>query len=420
MTARRRRALSGLALSGVLLAAGALPVAAQTASTQSPDPTPPSGPSSGLPQGVASGDVTSTSAVIWVRAEDRARVRVQYGTRRDLSDAKTARSARRATEASDFTAQVRLSRLEPDTKYHYRVLLTGTRGTRASVRSKRGQFRTAPDAEASREIAFVVGGDVGGQRYCRRPGRGYDIFDRMAELKPDFFVANGDMIYADGDCPAEGPDGPGGWENLPGDFPSIASPTVDWTNRPLVRDIYRKHWRYNRADRPTQRFLRRTPMYAQWDDHEVINDFGAPWTHWNASQRERPGYPNLVQEGRAAFFDWNPIRRNRADENRIYRSFSWGEDADLFLLDQRSYRSRNDLADTPQTQRHCSGASSSPGSRRTCATRRPPGRSSRRMCPSPSSQGRSRTAATAGPTARPTRASNEKRSTSCASSTPRT
>jgi alkaline phosphatase D len=216
------------------------------------------------------------------------------------------------------------------------------------VRSERGRFRTAPDAGTSRAITFVVGGDVGGQRYCRRPDRGYDIFDRMAEARPDFLVANGDMIYADGDCPAEGPDGPGGWENVPGDFPSIASPAVDWTDRSAVRDVYRRHWRYNRADRPTQRFLREVPMYAQWDDHEVINDFGAPWTHWYASQRDRAGFRNLVEEGRAAFFDWNPIARSRTEADRIYRSFSWGEDADLFLLDQRSYRSRNDVADTPE------------------------------------------------------------------------
>ncbi len=342
-----RSALSGAALSSVLLAAVALPAAAQT-----PTPTPPPAageePSAGFPQGVASGDVSSSSAVIWARAEGRARVRVQYGTRGDFSDARTVRAALRATEASDYTAQVRLSGLQADTQYHYRVLLTATRDASGSVASRPGRFRTAPDPETSRDVSFVVGGDVGGQRYCRRPDRGYDIFDRMAALEPDFFVANGDMIYADGDCPAEGPDGPGGWENVPGDFPSIASPTVDWTNRPLVRDVYRKHWRYNRADLPTQRLLSQTSMYAQWDDHEVINDFGAPWTHWYASQRERPGFPNLVEEGRAAFFDWNPIRRNRADENRIYRSYSWGEDADLFILDQRSYRSRNDVADTPE------------------------------------------------------------------------
>ena len=338
MPSRWRPALAGLTLCTAWLAAG-VPAAAQT-----PDP----GPAPGVPQGIASGDVTPHGAQIWVRAEDRARVRVEYGTRSDLVNARTVRPARRATEESDFTAQVRLAGLEPDTEYHYRVHLTSTRGTQGDGRSERGRFRTAPDSGTSRALSFVVGGDVGGQRYCRRPDRGYDVFDRMAELRPDFFVANGDMIYADGDCPAEGPDGPGGWENVPGDFPGIASPTVDWTNRPVVRDVYRKHWRYNRADRPTQRFLRETPMYAQWDDHEVINDFGAPWTHWYASQRERRGYPNLVEEGRAAFFDWSPIRRNRTEENRIYRSFSWGEDADLFLLDQRSYRSRNDIADTPE------------------------------------------------------------------------
>lgn len=338
MTPRWRPAMSGVLLSSALLAMSAGPAAAQT---HAPD-------SGGFPQGVASGDVTSDSAVIWARGDERARVRVQYGTQADLSDSRAARTARRATEESDFTTQVRLSGLEPDTTYHYRVSLTSTRDAGQTVRSPIGSFRTAPGRETSRAVSFTVGGDVGGQRYCRRPDRGYDIFDRMSELEPDFFVANGDMIYADGECPAEGPDGPGPWENVPGDFPSIASPTVDWTDRLAVQDNYRKHWRYHRADRATQAFLRHTPMYSQWDDHEVINDFGGPWTWWNPATRERPGYRNLLEEGTEAFFDWNPIRRNRAEENRIYRSFSWGEDADLFILDQRSYRSRNDVADTPE------------------------------------------------------------------------
>ena len=262
--------------------------------------------------------------------------------------------------ATDFTGTVKFDTLQPDTVYQYRVWFARNPGrgdpADAAAVATTGTFRTAPSAATSRAVSFIWGGDVGGQSYCRRVDQGYAIFGKMQALAPDFFIANGDMIYADGACPADGPDGPGGWQNIPGDFPSIADPSVDWTNPAQVRDVYLKHWRYNRADPHHQQFLQSTSMYAQWDDHEVINDFGAQWTYWNSANIDRAGFPNLVAAGRRAFFEFNPIARNQAEPGRIYRSFSWGKDMDLFILDARSYRSRNDVADTPENNKTLLGA----------------------------------------------------------------
>jgi alkaline phosphatase D len=36
---------------------------------------------------------------------------------------------------------------------------------------------------------------------------------------------------------------------------------------------------------------------------------------------------------------------------RIYRSFRWGKDVELFVLDARSYRDRNDTPDTPENNK---------------------------------------------------------------------
>jgi alkaline phosphatase D len=87
-------------------------------------------------------------------------------------------------------------------------------------------------------------------------------------------------------------------------------------------------------------------MYSQWDDHEVINDFGAGWPKW-AVAAEREGYPVLVRAGREALFDYHPLWPVTEDPQRIYRSFKWGADVELFLLDARSYRSANTLEDSP-------------------------------------------------------------------------
>lgn len=341
---RNRSALAGLILA-VALGVGAGPAAAGPARAEPPSDLI-------VTHGVASGDVTAASAVVWARASGPAQLHVEYDTDPAFSQPKLRGSAA-ADPTTDYTAQLKLEGLEPDTTYYYRVWFSGAGGQGRSTVADRpaGAFRTAPAAATSRPVSFVWGGDLGGQRYCRRVDRGYAIFAAMGALEPDFFIANGDLIYADGDCPADGPDGPGGWQNVPGDFASVADPSLDWTDLDQVREVIRRHWRYNRADQHFQRFLSRTPMYAQWDDHEVINDFGAGWSYWNAASAGRPGYPNLVAAGREALFSYAPIDRNPVEPERIYRSFNWGQDLDLFIVDARSYRSRNDLADTPEHQK---------------------------------------------------------------------
>jgi alkaline phosphatase D len=152
----------------------------------------------------------------------------------------------------------------------------------------------------------------------------------------------------------------------------VADPSVDWTDAPWVREIYLRHWRYNRADPFQMSFLATTPMYSQWDDHEVINDFGAPWAYWNSDTINRAGYPNLVAAGREAFFDYSPIDRDPVEPDRVYRSFRWGRHVELFLLDGRSYRDRNDLPDTPENHKTLLGAAQlawlEDGLRRSTAT----------------------------------------------------
>ena len=310
-----------------------------------------------LTHGVASGDVTSHSVVIWSRANHQAYLHVAYNRNPNFSHPQTAQPLF-VTQESDYTGQITLTGLQPNTRYHYRVWLTAepAGNQREQLAVTEGSFQTAPDGKSSEPVAFVFGGDLGGQGLCRQKQKGYAIFTQMAALKPNFFVANGDMIYADDGCPPERPLGPLGagangppppvWKNIPGRFPGVLSPTVDWTDLNQLRRVYRRHWQYNRADPAVQHFFQHVPMYAQWDDHEVLNDFGAPWTHWTQTTRERRGYPNLVTIGRETLFLYSPIAQHPDESQRIYRAFQWGQHLDLFLLDARSYRSRNDLADT--------------------------------------------------------------------------
>jgi alkaline phosphatase D len=340
-----------------------------------------------IAHGIASGDVTNQSAIVWSRVNDQpAQMNVEYDTNANFSNplSKTAQ----ANSTTDFTAQAKLDGLKPDTRYYYRVwfspsnIVNNTNSDTSSDLSATsdiaeqievGTFRTAPsfnmssNSSSSNAFSFIWAADLGGQNYCRNADEGgYSIFKSMQSLSPDFFIANGDMIYADGACPIQGPIFNSStnnqtitWTNIPGDFKSIADPSVDWNNVTEVRSIYLDHWKYNRNDTYFKEFLSNVSMYSQWDDHEIINDFGSKWPDWNLFSTDREGYPNIVKEGTNAFLYYSPVgsdnNNNNDTENdpdtNIYRSFNWGKDLDLFILDARSYRSQNHIADTPESNK---------------------------------------------------------------------
>jgi len=314
-----------------------------------------------ITDGIASGDVTDNSAVVWSRAKDRALMHVQYDTDQSFSHAKS--KTLLVDKLTDFAGHIKLDSLSPDTIYYYRVWFSSasdsnnntTKSLSTRPDSVIGSFRTAPDHLTSKPISFVVGGDLGGQNYCRRDGtggiQGYPIFSIMQSLSPDFFIFNGDQIYGDNACSINGPSNVTGWSNIVGNFPSVIDNKVNWNNQTQLQDVYNKHWEYNRADPHLQGVLRSISMYSQADDHEVVNDYGGKWSYWTNATKNRTGFPNVVKAGINSFFNFSPIDRNKAEPNRIYRSFHWGKDLDLFLLDMHSYRSRNDLPDTVQNNK---------------------------------------------------------------------
>jgi phosphodiesterase/alkaline phosphatase D-like protein len=143
--------------------------------------------------------------------------------------------------------------LEPATTYQYRVCCVAGSGDSAAVGDAvRGTFRTAPPAGSPRPVAFVWGGDVGGQNACRDRSEGYPIFHTILDQHPDFVIGLGDMVYVDSPCLAQGRYGN---EQVPGP-PNVSTDLPEfWA-----------HWKYNRADAAAQQVLASIPYYAVWDD----------------------------------------------------------------------------------------------------------------------------------------------------------
>src|ERR671939_126817 len=72
-----------------------------------------------ITDGIASGDVTDNSAIIWSRANAQALMHVQYDTNSSFSHAKSKTSL--VDKSTDFAGHIKLDLLSPDTLYYYRV-----------------------------------------------------------------------------------------------------------------------------------------------------------------------------------------------------------------------------------------------------------------------------------------------------------
>jgi alkaline phosphatase D len=253
---------------------------------------PPLAAGAGFSFGVAAGDVTRSSAILWTRADRSGRVTLRVARAGRIVQRHNAR----ATPENDNAVRVRVRHLRPATRYRYSFHM----GTLAS---QRGAFETAPPPGQRRRIAFAFSGDADatpapgtGQPFFNR----FEVYDQMRAERNDFNVNLGDTIYSDS--------GVGG---LP---PALTVPEK-WAK-------YRQN-----LSLPNLAGLRRAAaLYSGWDDHEFVNDFSRA-EHGDA----------LYDAGRQAFLDYAPA--SYSSRRGLYRRVRWGKNLELFFLDERSFRS---------------------------------------------------------------------------------
>ena len=277
-----------------------------------------------LPQGIAVGDVTSQSALLWLRTEGPQAVQIEWASVAAwelMSKMATIRSpaARTAvfvtSAAHDYTLTISLDDLAPATRYRYHVLVGQVPGKLLTV-AARGEFTTFPDAASSIPVTFAWSGDLGGGGRCRRGAAGYPIFDVMRVQQPDFFLFLGDTVYSDVMCPSP--------PNEPG---------ADFLATTLAE--YRARHRDQRGAGALRRLFESVPVYVIWDDHEVRNNFAGP-------------FDSQMPAGRQALREYWPIRVAPDDPHRLFRTVRAGADLEVFILDTRQYRSRNADQDGPE------------------------------------------------------------------------
>ncbi|MEO0533801.1 MAG: alkaline phosphatase D family protein [Cyanobacteria bacterium P01_A01_bin.123] len=275
-----------------------------------------------LPNGVASGDTTQTSTVLWTRSTAIGEVTFEYGTHADF----TAIVETQTASVSDplVPVKVAVEGLLPATEYFYRV--TDAAGAIAT-----GQFRTPAPVGTYSGLRFGVSGDWQGELSP------FPAIANGAERDLDFFVQMGDTLEADSESPA---------------LPGVTQAQTLEEFRIKHAEIYTERFGVNNwADLRAS-----TSIYSTWDDHEITNDFAGGAAPADSPQRDQifgdaeTGFVNdtpAFDAGLEAFQDYKPLRdefygetgdARTADEQNLYRFNTFGSDAASYVLDVRSFR----------------------------------------------------------------------------------
>jgi alkaline phosphatase D len=235
-------------------------------------------------EGVVAGDPLPDGAVIWTRVAapgDGAAVDILWSVAEDEGFERIITGGVTRAVADDaYSAVALVEGLDADNWYFYRFEVN-------RVVSRTGRLRTAPapGSDASLRYAFAS---------CQQRNDSFYVAHRaIAEEGVDFLMHLGDYIYVS-------------------------------DNGDITLDDYRNRWSIFRANPLLQDLHARVPLVAMWDDGEFYNGVDAT------------GDPVRLEAAKRAWFENMPMLRD--PDYRSYRAISWGETAEVFMIDVRSYR----------------------------------------------------------------------------------
>lgn len=303
------------------------------------------GASAALPNGLATGDVTQTSAVLWARSDSPGQVTFAYST--DPNFATGVLSTNVNVADPNVPAKLPVSGLTPGTTYHVRAI----DGTETVT----GRFATPAASGVQEGLTIAVLSD-----WQQAPP--FPTVANVPDRNPDLVLKLGDTIYADLETPA-----------LPG------------VSQARTLDQFRiKHAEVLSA-RPggattgpfsnhMKNVYAAAPVLSTIDDHEIVDNFAggaAPGDSPDApdigSSNERlftdgsgsvignpvpPGAQfvnetTVYQDAIQAYEEYHPqtpqVWTGTGDPRmegkpKLYRHVQYGSDASVTMLDSRSFR----------------------------------------------------------------------------------
>lgn len=272
--------------------------------------------------GVACGDPTPNSAILWTRLAPRpldpdggmsgVRAVVNWQVADDEQFTKVVKSGR-ATAAPElgYSIHVDVSGLEPDRWYFYRF-------TSADASSPVGRLRTTPATGVVKPLSFAVVS-------CNHWEQGYfTAYGHLAKENVDLVTHLGDYIYEYGPAPI-----------------TPARPRQHAYTEVRNLDQYRARYAQYKSDPLLQAAHARCPFEVVWDDHEVDNNYAGLM-----GENEFESEEQMRTRRAAAYQAWwehQPVRVPRVAswaDLKITRTLQWGALVRFWMLDTRQYRAK--------------------------------------------------------------------------------
>jgi alkaline phosphatase D len=268
----------------------------------------------GFTHGVASGEPTADSVLLWTRFVTDRDTRLSVEVARDVMFGRiVARGECTAEPDRDHTARTVVGGLEPGRWYFYRFIASD--GSMSAV----GRTRTLPQGDVQR---FGLG-----LFSCSNIGFGwFNAYAHACERTDlDLVVHVGDYLY----------------EYAIGTYPTLKElmpgRLIQPSNEILSLADYRLRHACYRLDPDLQRLHQFYPMIAQWDDHEFANDAwtGGAENHQSATEGDWAVRKAVAER---VYNEWMPVSGER------WREYQIGSLATLFKAETR-ITGRSELLD---------------------------------------------------------------------------
>ena len=215
-----------------------------------------------------------------------------------------------ATSTSDYTVKIDANGLESGTTYYYQFEVLS--GAMAGKRSMIGRAKTLPSGTEAEHLRFAVVS-------CSNYEQGFfNAYGRIADRNDlDAVIHLGDYIY----------------EYQRGAYGDTSLGRYNYPEEEIVEiEDYRARYALYRLDPDLMRLHQQHTFLTIWDDHESTND-----SYKDGAQNHQPetegDWETRKSNSKTAYFEWLPIRDDA--EKSIYRTVSYGDLADVILLDTR-------------------------------------------------------------------------------------
>ena len=240
------------------------------------------------------------------------------------SEDKHSTSWAEAKPENDYIVRAKVKNLAPGKLYQYRVV--AGRDRESAQQGPMRSFRTLPGSGANADVSFCVGSCMIYERFIDGTSAnklpiattdedrrlGFPAFAAMNDLKPDFFVGTGDIVYYD-------------WPRTK-DQPAA-------TALPDLRKKWHEQFRFPRL----VEFFGRTPAFWSKDDH----DFRFDDADLTGAKLPAAG------TGIDLFREQLPIAPAGDRDTPTYRTHRVSKHLQIWLTEGRDHRSPNQMPDGP-------------------------------------------------------------------------